>query len=220
MNNTIKELGIQRTTAIFEKEDQRERGILEQMGDYIQDYWFTPSIYPLFCAHRMKGPMDFVNDSLSLISHRHPLSSISRILSYQTNYIRYRVKEGEETYKNTPFCLNMVPTDEDVSTNARRICYYDFPYISYTVIYCLTRDETLKGGHLVLYPNYEEEFATTNVLKQYITQCSMVQHELDVPLTAGSVIILSGDVHHAIQSFTGHGDCILLVVDLYLHMKK
>ncbi len=221
MSDTMKELGIQRTTAIFKKEERRERGILEQMEEYLTHNWFTPSVYPLFCAHHKNGPIDFVNDALSLISHRHPPSSISSILSYQTNYIRYRVEEGQKTYKNIPFCLNMTPTDEYVSTNANRICYYnDIPYVSYTVIYCLTRDETLNGGHLVFYPNYEEELAPTNLLKQYMTQCSMAQHELDLPLTVGSVIVLSGDVYHAIQPFTGHGDCILLMVDLYLHVKK
>lgn len=200
--------------SILQHRTAKEKGIMDYLMTYLGS-WEEEGVDIAY--HNNKGSYHFMYYFLMLISQKHPTIGRADVISYRATYVRYRVEEGKETYRTEPFSIRMTPSDEWTGMNAHRIHYYEEPpAATYTVVYCLKRDETLKGGHLVFYPQYHEENTFTELLTHLVTRCSSIQREIEVPLRKGSVVILSGDVCHALQSFQGHGECILMMYDVYL----
>jgi hypothetical protein len=131
------------------------------------------------------------------------------------SYIEYHYytldPECVGTTSSRPFCVNQMEQGVHHPDQYRLRCCECHPYErAYTLIYCIERSETIKGGHLVFYPHYVEERA------DYVTSCVTPQKELDIPLNTGSAVLLSGDTYYTIQPLTGPGKCLLMMVDLYL----
>lgn len=88
-------------------------------------------------------------------------------------------------------------------------------YPSYTLLFCIQRDEGFQGGNLVFYPQYEEENSITAALSQLITQCRIPYKELDVPFSPGTMILLSGETWYSMEPLRGKGTCLLMMIDFF-----
>ena len=73
--------------------------------------------------------------------------------------------------------------------------------LGHVCIFCLEKDDEIEGGQLYFYPRYKEESIITNEFYYLLTgNFSTLHHELEIPIKKGSIIILSGDTYHKMNS--------------------
>ncbi len=73
-------------------------------------------------------------------------------------------------------------------------------HLGHVCIFCIQKDEDIKGGDISFFPNFIDQTSTTNELYYLLTGgCSMDYSELSIPMKRCSVIVLSGDTWHILQ---------------------
>lgn len=200
-------------------EEYMERGVnanensfWNQLQRYMETYFDSPFAEPYTVYHTL------ISSDLSPMfpPDKRPIGN------YLVSYRRYQLTdEHPSTEKKPPFSLtNCLPGDGLFPIENHRMNYaydrnHDWRYREYTALFCIQCDDTLEGGTLLFYPQYDEESSISSTLSQLITQCSLPRREMEVPFPPGTMILLSGNTWYTMDSLRGKGTCIIMIVDFF-----
>jgi hypothetical protein len=132
------------------------------------------------------------------------------------------INTSAENIKNAGLAMNM-PIDR------AEIHYYEFdpngeeyPQLitsskqqGNSVMFCIAKEEGITECELTVYPHFEEEVSVSSISYDLLTQCSVYNKEINVPLQQGSIIILSKSTYYSLHRIKGKGKCHIMIVDLY-----